>query len=117
MSKITKSMFVTSLLLFAISVPAAWAKNVISIKLPHSIDVGGKTIGPGNCEITWVSRSPETDVSFSLRGKVVAQAHGKMVARETKAEGNSLVTVKDSNGVDVLKEIRLAGKKTVLKLD
>jgi hypothetical protein len=30
------------------------------------------------------SNSPEPDVSFAIRGKVVAEAHGKMVDKDTK---------------------------------
>jgi hypothetical protein len=112
-----KSMFVTSFLVFALAVPVARAKDAVNFKLLTSIDVGGKVIGPGNCQITWVSHSPETDVSFFVRGKVVAEAHGKMVERDTKSEGDTLVTVKDSNGNEILKEIRFAGKKNVLVLD
>ncbi len=79
--------------------------------------VSGTSVGPGSCLITWKTHSPETDLTFALHGKTVIEAHGKMVERPEKASQDTLVTARDSNGNDVLKEIRFGGKKWVLVLD
>ncbi len=115
-NKIT-TIFVQSLLLFVLAAPAALAKGTVDFTLERPLEVGGKVVAPGSYKVSWVSHSPETDVSFTRRGKVVAEARGKMVERDAKSEADSLVTVKDSNGKDVLKEIRFAGKKTAIVIE
>jgi hypothetical protein len=106
-----------SLAVLLIGAAGAMAKNAMSFALDRPMTIGDKTVGPGKCEITWATHSPQTDVNIYFQGKVIAELHGKMVERGIKADYNSLVTVKDRSGKDVLKEIRFAGKKSVIVLD
>ncbi len=96
---------------------SAAAKGIMKVSLDRPMIVAGKSIGPGTCMITWVSHSPETDVSFAVHGKVVVEAHGKMIERPEKAEKDMVVTATDETGKDVLKEIRFGGKKSVLVME
>jgi hypothetical protein len=116
--KISGRVFVAlSLAILLFGVAGATAKNLVSFVLDQPMTIGGKTVGPGKCEVTWVIHSPETDVTFTLHGKVRVEAHGRMVEKDTKADYNGLVTVKDGNGNDVLKEIRFAGKKSAIVIE
>ncbi len=98
-------------------VAAAAAKGGMSVLLKTSLYVDGKSVGPGPCQISWATHSPEANVSFVVNGRVVAQTRGKFVERDEKSNYDGLVTAKDGSGNDVLKEVHFAGKKTVLVLD
>ncbi len=113
-----KNVFI-SLALGALLVPAASAagRGALQFSLKSPMVVADTSVGPGDCVITWMTHSPETDVTFALHGKTVIEAHGKMVERPEKASQDTLVTVKDDSGNDVLKEVRFGGKKWVLVLD
>ncbi len=100
-----------------VSVASAAGKGSLQVTLNRPMVVAGTPLGPGSCMIAWTSHSPETDLKFAMHGKVVAEAHGKMVERPEKAVQDTLVTVRDDSGREVLKEIRFEGKKSVLVLD
>ncbi|HVP07551.1 MAG TPA: hypothetical protein VMS71_06880, partial [Candidatus Acidoferrum sp.] len=114
---ITKSKGVTTLVLsmflLLLAVPVWAANGKVTFNFYHKIQVGDKTLGPGNCVVSWVSHSPEADVSFLVKDKVVAEAHGKLVERNEKSQSDAVITLKDDSGNERLKEIRFAGKKTV----
>jgi len=114
----SRSVFSTLALgMLFLMVESAAARGVMKVSLQKPLVVAGKSIGPGSCLITWTTHSPETDVSFEMHDKVVIEAHGKMVERPEKAEKDTLVTVKDDSGNQVLKEIRFGGKRSVLVLE
>jgi hypothetical protein len=100
-------------LLFAVGA-AAVTKGSISINVANPMSVGGKQIDPGDLRITWVRTSPEAKVSFASRGKLVVEAQGKFVTRDTKSGRDTMVMEPGANGGYILKEIRFQGKKEVL---
>ena len=73
--------------------------------------VAGNEIKPGDCELQWKSNSPETEVTFINNKKVVAKVQGKIVNVDTTFQYDSLVTTPDASGREVIKEVRLQGKK------
>ena len=108
---------VSAAFLILVVCAAAATKGHLTINLSHPALVSGTQIDPGDLSITWVSNSPEVTVSFSRNGKVIKEAQGRFVERESKAYANMLIFEEGQGGREVLKEIRFQGKKQVLKIE
>jgi len=73
--------------------------------------IGGTELKAGQYEVEWQTHSPEADVVFKAKGKVAAQAQGKLVGTEKKFDYNTVLSGKDSSGREALRELQVAGKK------
>ncbi len=113
--KVTLIVFAAVLVLAASG--AASTKGSLTISLPQSAMVGGTQIEPCDLHVSWVSDSPLAQVTFSRNGKLIKEVQARFVERDSKAEANMLVLGKDDSGREVLKEIRLRGKKQVLTFE
>ncbi len=96
---------------------AASQKGALDLSLRNPIYVGGNQINAGALRINWQSHSPEATVTFATNGKQVLRTSARFVDLETPATYSSIVTEKDAQGRDVLKEVRIAGKKSALVFD
>jgi len=105
-------MILIVLLTLLIAMPmAALAKGNVKFPLTGTLVVAGNEINPGDCELRWKSDNPETEVTFINNKKIVATVQGKIVNVDTAYRDDSLVTIPDSSGRAVLKEVRIQGKK------
>jgi hypothetical protein len=117
MSKNKSMMILLAMIGLLIAIPVMGSsKGSITISLDQSAYVDGNLIKPGKCEITWKSQSPEADVTIRNHGKRI-DAHGKMVERDSASPYDEIVIQKDADGRDVIKEIKMQGKKSVLVID
>jgi hypothetical protein len=103
--------FLITLMVLLISLQiAAVAKGFPKFPITGTLLVAGNEIRPGDCEIRWKASSPETEVTFIINNKVAAKAQGKIVNINPASKYDCLVTVPDSSGRQVIKEIRLQDK-------
>jgi hypothetical protein len=103
--------FLITFLVLLISMQvAAVAKGFPKFPITGALLVAGNEIKPGDCEIQWKSGSPETEVTFIINNKVAAKVQGKIVNINPASKYYGLVTVPDSSGRQVIKEIRLQDK-------
>ncbi len=105
-----------ALLMLAVSA-AGSTKGRLEMTFSQTTVIEGTQIDPGQVRIEWTSNSPEATVSFSRNGKVIKEARGRLVERESKADRNMMVFAQGEGGRLILKEIRLHGKKQVLTFD
>jgi hypothetical protein len=113
-SKLSVFVILPALVLLAAAPTMASSKGTLTMTLDRTLFVDGNQISAGSLRVDWMSHSPETDVNFQRSGKTVVRAKARMVDRDTVSRYNVLVTEKDAQGNDVLKEIRFGGKKTAL---
>jgi hypothetical protein len=102
-------------LLIAIPVMAA-SKGSITISVAEPMYVSGHIVKPGACQISWQTQSPEADVTIRSNGDRI-QVRGRVIERDSAASTDQVVVQKDAEGREVLKEVRLRGKRTVLLID
>lgn len=95
---------------------AATLKGSISVSLDRPVYVDGNPVKAGRCEIAFKSHSPEVDISFWSNGKHI-EAKGKAIEEDDTAAYDQLVLAKDAEGRDVVKEIRLRGRKTAIVIE
>ncbi len=104
-----------TVLLLAVPVMAG-SKGAVSVSLDQSAYLNGKLLSKGAYHISWESHSPEVDVTFWNQGQRF-QAHGKIIERDAPNFYTGVVLQKDSEGREVLKEIRVQGKRFSIVLD
>jgi hypothetical protein len=95
-------------------VRAETARKSMDVSILSDTSLNGTTIPAGRYKIAWTEQSSETDVSVSKNGKVVAQAHAKIVELKAPAFDDSIVSRRDAKGTESLVEIRFRGKKNAL---
>jgi hypothetical protein len=103
-------------LVVLMALPAmAYKKSSLTVTLDKAALVDGKQLPAGDYRVTWESGSAETPVTFTNeRNDETIKITGKIVDRPAKSQYTALVTGKEANGKNVVKEIRLSGKKEVL---
>ena len=117
MSSKKRLMFVLSLLSLLCAIPAtASSKGSLTVRLDGPALVAGEMLNPGEYRISWKSHSPEVDLAFVLNGMRV-EAHGKLVDRDHVSAYDAILVEKDAAGRDVVKEIRMQGRKTVIVVE
>ncbi len=103
-------------LVVLIAVPLmAASSGSLNLSLKSPIYVAGNQIGAGPLRINWEDVSADDPaVTFASNGRVVIKTHAKIVDLDTPSTYSSIITTKDAEGREVLKEVRLGGKKTAL---
>lgn len=104
-----------ALLLGAASVMAADKINKTSVTVFAPVVVSGKTLAPGDYQVTWQANGDQAQVTILLNKKVVASASAKIEARGTAYSDTTLVTTQKGDVADVT-EIRPGGLKQALVL-
>ncbi len=108
---------IVSLLALALAIsPAvsAFAKNARTLNVGLNVVLNGTKIQPGRYTIRWESHSPALTVSV-VRGKqTLATAPATMVDRGKPYATDAIVTTANSDGTQVLEEIRFAGSSQVI---
>jgi len=89
----------------------AMAGGKIWLNFLNDVTVAGTEIKAGTYDVKWESNDQEATVSFYSKGKVVAVVKGKIQQVDKKHEYDTFLSVKDNSGRNVVKEIKLAGKK------
>ncbi len=105
------------ILMFALPLLAGANKGRLSLEFDKPFQVGGKQLAAGVYVIEWKAVNNDADITFMIKGKVAADTKCKVVERDAKAESDSAIVNGGTGGPDVVKEIRLSGKKTVLVFD
>jgi hypothetical protein len=85
-----------------------------TISLPYAGTLGGKQVAAGHYKITWEHHSPTATVTLADGRKLVATAEGKVEERSTKFARNMVVYTTQSDGSQVITEIRLGGTNTAI---
>ncbi len=99
------------------AIPAiASSKGTMTCQLDGPALLAGETLAPGQYEVSWRSHSPEVDITFVRNGKQF-EAHGRLVERDSAPPYDSVLLDKDASGHDVVKEIRMHGKKTAIVIE
>jgi hypothetical protein len=97
-------------------VQADAVKQAINVSLLSDTSLNGTAIPAGRYKIVWTEQNSEADVTVSSGGKVVAQAHAKVVEETDAPSSDIIVSRKDAKGTLALAEIRPKGKKTAIVL-
>ena len=103
-------------LVFLLAVPAmASKKSSITVTLDRPALVNGKQLPAGDYRVTFQKVTGETPVTFTNeKNDEMVKTTGTVVDRKDKSAYDALVTDKEANGKNVVKEIRFEGKKEVL---
>lgn len=103
-------------LVVLMALPAmASKKSSVTVTLDRAALVNGKQLPAGDYRVTFQPGGAETAVTFTNeKNDEMIKTTGKIVDRPAKSAYNALVTDKEANGKNVVKEIRLSGKKEVV---
>lgn len=103
-------------LVFLLAVPAMASKmSSVTVTLDRAALVNGKQLPAGDCKVRFGRGTGKTPVTFTNeKNDEMIKTTGTIVDRSDKSQYNAMVTDKESNGKNVVKEIRLEGKKEVL---
>ena len=85
-----------------------------TISLPYAGTLGGKQVAAGHYKITWEHHSPTATVTLADGKRIVATVEGKIEERSNKFARNVVVYTTQSDGSQVISEIRLAGTNTAI---
>jgi hypothetical protein len=96
----------------AFSLVAVAAENSTNILVGSATQVNGKALAAGSYKVSWTGSDSNVQVTFKQDKKVIAEVPAKLVDGASVSVRNSVLT----NGGS-LKELRLAGKKSVLKFE
>jgi len=83
----------------------------------NPVQIGGKQVDAGSYLLRWKADGAAAQISVELKGKPVAETTAKVTERQNKADSDSVAIGKNAQGADMVKEIRLGGKKTVFVLE
>jgi hypothetical protein len=83
-----------------------------SFTVPSDSTIQGKELAAGSYNATW-NEAGEVTIS-NQNGIEVAKVQGQAVERADKAARTSVLKTTDESGKSQVKEVRFAGKKTVL---
>jgi type IV secretory pathway protease TraF len=95
----------------AVSLFAVAADNSANIIVPSATQVNGKALAAGSYKVSWTG-TDNVQVTFVQDKKVIAESPAKLVDAGSVSVRNMLLNEGGS-----LKELRLAGKKSVLKFN
>lgn len=96
----------------AVSLIAVAADNNTSILVGSATQVAGKPLAAGSYKVIWTGTDSNVQVTFKQDKKVIAEVPAKLVDGDSVSVRNSVLTQGGS-----LKELRIAGKKAVLKFE
>jgi hypothetical protein len=91
-------------------------KSPVRMPLLQAATVGGTELPAGSYAISWTKDGSDVKVTFTRGKKVVAEAAGKLVAREKPSSFGGIVTRRDGSGKDVVAEILFESSKEVIVL-
>lgn len=94
----------------------AGTRQSMTVELRSASTLNGKEIAPGTYKVSWTGAGPEVKVSFLRGKKLVVEAPGKFVERNSKAADDGLVCRKGESGPPLISEIRFGGENRVLVL-
>ena len=94
--------------------PSAFAQNAGTIKLNQTASLQGKQLAAGEYKVTWVTHSPDAEVTLTRKKEVIATVQGKWVDRDAQYQANSVVYTINPDGSRSVLEIRFAGRKGAL---
>lgn len=114
-TRIMQALAAAVLLFVAVGALAADKGNRTTVTVYDPVMVNGKTLTPGDYNVTWEGSGPDVQVSFLQGKKVVATASAKIEPRDVEYGNTAIVTKRDGNGLDLV-EIRPGGKKQALAL-
>jgi type IV secretory pathway protease TraF len=97
----------------AVSLVAVAAEKAVSVTVPSATQVNGKPLAAGSYKVSWTGSDAAVQVTFKQDKKVIAEAPAKLVDGDSVSARNMLLL----NEGGSLKELRLAGKKSVLKFN
>ena len=100
-------------LLFSVSALAR-DKNQHSVKIPDSVQVGGKQLEPGNYKVEWQGTGPGIQVNFVRDGKTVATVQGTLKTNDAQVTQDAIVTGTTSANTKTLTEIDFSRTKESL---
>jgi hypothetical protein len=113
MSKTFKGLLLGLSLLLAAS---AFAANKASVQLAEPATVGGTQLKAGDYTVKWDGSGPSVELSILQGNKVVATTPAQVVSVDRAPEQSSIVARHNQGGSDSLAEIRMSGKKYVLRI-
>jgi hypothetical protein len=81
------------------------------------IQVNGKQLSAGEYQLRWEGNGPDVQLNILKGNKVLTTTQAKVVDLEQKANGDSAVVSKNTDGTRTLNQIRFGGKKYALSLN
>jgi hypothetical protein len=88
-------------------------KNLHSVKIPYSVQVGGTQLKPGDYKVEWQGTGPQIQVNFVRNGKIVATVPGTLKTDDAQVLQDGIVTDTSTN-TQTLTEIDLGRNKESL---
>jgi hypothetical protein len=113
MSKTFKGILLGLSLLLAVS---AFAANKTSLDLADTTAVGGTQLKAGVYTVKWEGSGPSVELSILKGNKVVATTPAQLVNVDPATKQDSIVATRNEDGTRSLVEIRMSGKKYVLRV-
>jgi len=101
---------------FLLLTTAGFAAEKASLRLLDAVSVNGKSLAPGDYNVTWEGSGPNVEIKI-LKGKDVVATSPAQVVNLPKAPNSSSVATKtSSSGAPALTQITFSGKKYALAL-
>jgi len=94
----------------------AGTKQATDVTILEKTTLNGKELTPGPYKITWDGDTGDVKVSVMKGREVVAEGQARWEERNAAPENGGVVTHRNGSGESAIKEIRMAGKKSVLVL-
>jgi hypothetical protein len=114
MKDIKYTAFLLMVILLSTVGALAGDKNLHSIEIYDSIQVGGTQLKPGSYKVEWQGTGPEIQVNFVRDGKTVATATGTLKTNDAQVVRDAIVTDTNSAKTETLKEIDFGHNKESL---
>lgn len=112
--KIVAKSLVTGLALLLASSAFAATKGQLQLQSPTMVN--GTQLKAGDYKLEWEGTGPDVEVSILQGKKVIAKVPAKVVELKTKAQENSSIVSKNTDGTSSLAGVHFAGKTTALEL-
>jgi hypothetical protein len=94
----------------------AASQHSMRVTLDAPAAVKGAALQAGEYKISWTTDGDKADVTFTQKGKVVAQAQAKVVEKDHSAIDDEVIFTKDAGGARTLAKLRPRGEKAEVVL-
>ena len=107
---------IISVIIALLVVSAAFAGDT-NVNFNSPTLVGGQKVAPGQYTLHYDIKGKTADVKVMQAQKTVATTTGSVIENKDKSANDGVVRENNTDGTASLKEIQIANKKQVIKLD
>jgi hypothetical protein len=111
-----KILIALTVIMTLLMVASAFAADQ-NVRLSTATTVGGTKLAPGEYTVRYQINGKSADVKVMQGNKEVANMKGEVVETPAAAPYNGVVRVENPDGTSRLKEIQMANKKQVIRLE